>query len=136
MPSGSGVSMPVSVSALVSVEAANNFKRDYAPAVGAVISREFARRAAVYVNPVSVNNTAASLGAIVHQHDASQGPEQEHEQNQRSTFYVGLGDLSVARPLDRVSGGRGFAASQRVRAEHAGIWLRVQKRAGAHMFAP
>jgi hypothetical protein len=127
-------SMPVSVSALVSVEGANNFKRDYAPAVGAVISREFARRAAVYVNPVWVNNTAASLNAIVHQHDASQGPEQEHQQNNRSTFYVGLGARVRVRStvylVGEVSPRLGGYAPNTVE-----YGFGIEKRAGAHMFS-
>jgi hypothetical protein len=54
--------MPLSISGLVSVEGANNFRQARAPAVGAVISRKFAEAAEVYAMPMWVHNTA--LGAV------------------------------------------------------------------------
>jgi hypothetical protein len=68
-------SLPVSVSATASIEGTNNFQQQYAPAVGAVISRKIANRYAAYVVPTWVGNTAAAiLGSP-----------------RRNTFYVGIG---------------------------------------------
>jgi hypothetical protein len=68
-------SLPISVSATASIEGTNNFQQQYAPAVGAVISRKIANRYAAYVAPTWVGNTAAAiLGSP-----------------RRNTFYVGIG---------------------------------------------
>ncbi len=66
-------SNPVSVSGLVSVEGANNFRERFAPALGAVVSREIQDRVALYAVPIWVHNSAAAAGV------------------DRDTFYVGLG---------------------------------------------
>ena len=66
-------SNPVSVSGLVSVEGANNFRERFAPALGAVVSREIQDRVALYGAPIWVHNSAAAAGV------------------DRDTFYVGLG---------------------------------------------
>ena len=68
-----GHSIPVSLSALLSVEGADNFQERYSPAVGAVVSRMAGDRLAVYATPVWVHNTAAILNI------------------DRDTFFVGLG---------------------------------------------
>jgi len=68
-----GDARPVSVSGLVSVEGANNFKEQYAPAIGVVVSREILQRVALYASPIWVHNSAAASGII------------------RDTFYVGFG---------------------------------------------
>ena len=54
-------SIPVSLSALLSVEGADNFQERYSPAVGVVVSRMVADRLALYTTPVWVLNTAALL---------------------------------------------------------------------------
>lgn len=66
-------SMPVGFSALLSVEGTNNFRDQYAPALGATISRGFGELAEAYVVPMWVHNSAASTGVT------------------RDTFFVGLG---------------------------------------------
>lgn len=124
-------SMPVSVSALVSVEGTNNFKRNYAPAVGAVISRELARRTSVYATPVWVNNTAAALDAIAHDRSASSGAE---DHDHRSTFYVGLGARVRVRStvylVGEVTPRLGGYAPNTVE-----YGFGIEKRAGAHLFS-
>jgi uncharacterized beta barrel domain-containing protein DUF5777 len=55
-------SHPVGASVIVSVEGGNNFRRDYAPAIGASISRTVLDRIAVYADPFFVHNTAAATG--------------------------------------------------------------------------
>jgi len=53
--------IPVSISALVSVEGADNFQERYSPALGLVVSRMVSDRLALYATPVWVHNTAALL---------------------------------------------------------------------------
>ncbi|HEU4887398.1 MAG TPA: DUF5777 family beta-barrel protein, partial [Thermoanaerobaculia bacterium] len=53
--------VPVSLSALISVEGADNFQEHYSPALGAAVSRMVADRLALYATPVWVHNTAAAL---------------------------------------------------------------------------
>ncbi len=48
---------PLGVALLVAVEGQDNFSEEYAPAVGVLVSRTIARRAAVYVEPIWVGNT-------------------------------------------------------------------------------
>jgi hypothetical protein len=71
--------MPVAISGLLSMEGANNFRRDYTPAIGAVISRKIGDLAALYAVPMFAHNTA--IGATT-----------------RETSYVGLGARVRVRP--------------------------------------
>lgn len=48
---------PFTLDALVSVEGANNFSEDFSTTVGAVVSRQFTERGALYVQPLFVFNT-------------------------------------------------------------------------------
>jgi len=68
-----GGSTPLSLSALVSVEGADNFQERYSPALGVVLSRMTSDRLAVYATPVWVHNTAGILNV------------------DRDTFFVGIG---------------------------------------------
>jgi hypothetical protein len=101
-------SRPVSVSALVSVEGDNNFRRNYAPALGVVVSRTVAGRLGLYATPVFVANTATG-GSV-----------------RRNTGFVGVGAsvrlLSTAYLLGFIIGDPAFA-------------LAIEKRVGAHVFA-
>jgi Membrane bound beta barrel domain (DUF5777) len=72
--------MPVSISGLLSVEGANNFRRDYVPALGAVVSRKIHDVAAVYATPMWVHDTAIGSGET------------------RETVFVGLGGRLHIRP--------------------------------------
>jgi uncharacterized beta barrel domain-containing protein DUF5777 len=51
-------SRPVDVSVLVSVEGTNNFRDQYSPAFGAIVSRTFGDRAALYVERVAIEKRA------------------------------------------------------------------------------
>src|SRR5207249_10446545 len=62
-------SMPVSISALASIEGTDNFQETYAPSLGVVVSRIVGTRVAAYLTPIWANNTAASLDVIAHDHD-------------------------------------------------------------------
>ena len=108
-------SIPLSLSALLSVEGADNFQERYSPAFGVAVSRMVADRLALYATPVWVHNTAALLNV------------------DRDTGMVGLGGrvrvsatvYLVGEVIPRVGGyspgtpAYGFA---------------VEKRAGGHMF--
>ena len=110
-----GNSMPVSLSALVSVEGADNFQERYSPAVGVAVSRMVADRLAVYATPVWVHNTAAILNI------------------DRDTFFVGIGGRMrvsatvylVGEVVPRVSG---------YRPDKAAYGFAIEKRAGGHLF--
>jgi Membrane bound beta barrel domain (DUF5777) len=110
-----GGSIPVSLSALASVEGADNFQERYSPAVGLVVSRLAADRVAVYATPVWVHNTAAILDL------------------DRDTFFVGLG----ARV--RVSATVYFVGEVAPRAggyspDEPAYGFAIEKRAGGHLF--
>jgi hypothetical protein len=57
-----GASAPIGISAIVSIEGTNNFKINYAPTIGASISRTIGKVAAVYAVPMWAHNTAAGTG--------------------------------------------------------------------------
>ena len=107
--------IPVSLSALVSVEGADNFRERYSPAAAAVASRMIADRFAVYATPVWVHNTAALLNV------------------DRNTVFVGMGGrvrvrstvYVVAEMAPRVSG---------YRPGKAAYGFAIEKRVGGHMF--
>jgi hypothetical protein len=114
-PVRQGASIPVSLSALVSVEGADNFQERYSPAVAAAISRMFADRLAVYATPVWVHNTAANLDL------------------DRDTFFVGIGGRV------RVSSTVYFVGEVAPRAagfspDRPAFGFAVEKRAGGHLF--
>jgi hypothetical protein len=110
-----GASMPLSVSAVVSVEGANNFRRDYAPSVGAVLGRTIGSRAAFYATPVWVHNSASTSGVT------------------RDTGFLGLGGrvklsphvYAVAEVSPRLGG---YVAGD---AEYA---FAIETRVGGHVF--
>jgi Membrane bound beta barrel domain (DUF5777) len=79
-PIAQGASMPVSISALASVEGANNFRQDRVPALGAVVSRKVKNIAALYATPIWVHDTAIGTGTV------------------RETTFVGLGARLHVRP--------------------------------------
>jgi hypothetical protein len=73
---GQDADFPVSIDAIAAAEGTNNFRDSYSPALGVLISREFTDRAAIYAEPIWVNNT-------------NQLPSELADDN--STFMVGLG---------------------------------------------
>jgi hypothetical protein len=129
--------LPVAVSGLVSIEGTNNFQDEFAPAVGAVVSRTVARRAAFYLTPVWVNNTAASLEPIGHDHDHEGESDSGSELTphvHRSTFYTGVGVrlrvLSTVYLVGEVTPRLGGYAPDEVE-----YGFGIEKRVGAHMFS-
>ena len=80
----------VGVDLLLSVEGTNNFRDEYAPAVGAVISRTVAPGTTLYVEPIWVGNT--NISALLHP-----APNRDTS-GDNSTFMVGLGGRVRVRP--------------------------------------
>jgi hypothetical protein len=108
-------SMPLSVSALVSVEGADNFQRDREPALGASVSRTIDDAVAVYATPIWVHNSAAASGIT------------------RDTFVLGIGGRARIRPTVYVVG----EISPRLGGYTPGdaeFAFGIEKRAGLHMF--
>ena len=108
-------SIPVSLSALLSMEGADNFQERYSPAVGLVVSRMAGDRLAVYATPVWVHNTAAILNV------------------DRDTFFVGIGGrVRVSSTVYLVgevaprAGGYG--------PDEPAYGFGIEKRAGGHLF--
>jgi hypothetical protein len=110
-----GKSSPVSLSALVSVEGADNFQERYSPALGMAVSRMVADRLAVYATPVWVRNTAGILN--IH----------------RDTSYLGIGGrvrvsstvYLLGEVVPRVNG---------YSPDKPAFGFAIEKRAGGHLF--
>jgi hypothetical protein len=111
-----GEGLPVSVSALLSIEGNDNFREDYAPALGAVVGRTFGDWAAVYASPVWVHNTRLIA-----------------ETETRDTGFVGLGMRLRIRPTVYLAG----EVTPRVGGYESGepeFAFGIEKRAGGHLF--
>jgi len=107
--------MPVSVSGLVSIEGPNNFQERFAPALGAVVSREIGDWVAMYATPVWIHNSAAAIGV------------------DRDTLLLGVGGRVRIRPSVYVVG----EVSPRIAGYDPGqpeYGFGIEKRAGGHMF--
>jgi hypothetical protein len=110
---------PLSVSGLLSIEGGDNFRRRYAPSIGASISRQIDDVIAVYAVPLWVYNTTPFLADVTGVKD--------------STFFVGLGGRVRIRPTVYVSG----EVSPRVAGANPNVTeyaFGIEKRAGAHLF--
>ena len=108
----------VDVSAYVSLEGTNNFKDSYSPAIGAVVSRTIGDRAALYVQPIWVNNTNALPSTLVDHND---------------TFMVGFGARLRIRPsVYVVAEAAPRPAGDKPGATHRSI--AIEKRVGGHSF--
>ena len=112
-----GGGSPLDVSARVGVEGTNNFRDSYSPALGAIVSRKIGEVAALYVEPLWVNNTNPLPGALV---------------DHNNTFLVGLGGRVRVRPTVYLVGEfaprTGYAPGD----HHASF--AIEKRAGGHTF--
>ena len=114
-PVRQGGSIPVSLSALVSVEGANNFQERYSPAVGLVVSRMAGDRLAVYATPIWVHNTAALLNV------------------DRDTLLVGVGGrLRVTSTVYVV--GEVAPRAGGYSPDKSAYGFGVEKRVGGHLF--
>ena len=109
-------SMPIGLSAIASIEGADNFQEKYVPALGVVVSRTLGKFAAVYLAPFWAHNTAA-------------GTDQD-----RDTGYVGIGGRLRLRPTVFVVG----EVTPRVGGYEPGepeYAFALEKRVGAHVFS-
>jgi hypothetical protein len=110
-----GDSIPVSLSALLSVEGANNFQERYSPAIGLAVSRMVGDRLAVYATPVWVRNTAALLDV------------------DRGTAFVGVGArVRVSSTVYLV--GEVVPRAGGYRPDKPAYGFAIEKRAGGHLF--
>jgi hypothetical protein len=108
-------SVPVSLSALVSVEGVDNFQEQYSPALGLVVSRLLGDRLAVYATPVWVHNTAGTLNI------------------DRDTTFVGIGGRvrvsSTVYVVGEVAPRAGGYSPDK-----PAFGFGLEKRAGGHLF--
>jgi hypothetical protein len=113
-----GKGVPIGIAAYASVEGARNFQADYAPGIGAVISREIGQRAAIYAEPFWMDHTNTE--------PSSQYPDE-------ATTIIGLGvrvrvleaTYLTAEIAPRVGG---FGPGSMHTA------FGIEKRAGGHLF--
>jgi hypothetical protein len=87
---------PVAISGLLSVEGANNFRDDHAPALGAVLSRTYGRRLAFYASPTFVWHSITPAAGTVTGHEGHDHGDEPIEpiaasSSDENTAYVGLG---------------------------------------------
>jgi hypothetical protein len=127
-------SMPVSISALASIEGTDNFHQKYAPAVGAVVSRRVGTRVAAYLTPIWADNTAASLDAIVHDHGEHSASDDDAPHPRHSTTFIGVGGRvrvggSTYLAVEIVPRVAGYSP------DRPAYGISVEKRAGGHMFS-
>jgi hypothetical protein len=134
-PIRQGRSLPVSISALASIEGTNNFKEKYAPSFGAVVSRTFGSRVAAYVTPIWTDNTDASLEPIAHDHgeDDHSVATEGHEEH-RSTTSIGIGARGRLHGTTYVAAEIVPRASGYAPGDPA-YGISVEKRVGSHTFS-
>jgi hypothetical protein len=110
-----GGGVPVGISALLSVEGADNMTERHAPALGASVSRTFGEWMAVYAVPIWVHNTAELVGT------------------DSDTTFIGIGArLRVSQTVYLVG-----EVSPRVAGYEPGqpsFGFGIEKRVGGHLF--
>ena len=108
---------PLGVGVLASIEGTNNFKDSYSPSLGVAVSREFGTYAAVYVEPLWVNNS---------------NPLPDELADENDTFMVGIGARVRVRPTVYVVGQFTPRTGYTAGVDHA--TFAIEKRAGGHLF--
>jgi hypothetical protein len=111
---------PVGAAVLLGIEGLNNFRDEYSPSLGAVISYRLRSRGAVYVQPIWVGNTSVDGDVVDDDHDDG-------------SLLLGLGGRVALTETVYVVGE--FApriAGYRVGDEHVSFGL--EKRVGGHVF--
>jgi hypothetical protein len=110
--------LPVAVAVLLSAEGLDNFRDEYSPSVGAVVSYRFGSRGAVYAQPMWVGNTNLPIEIV----DADD-----------STFLLGLsGRVSVVETVYLVLEFAPRVAGYREGDEH--VSFAIEKQVGGHVF--
>jgi hypothetical protein len=112
---------PVTAHGILAVEGANNFSEDFSVTVGAVVSRRFTGRAAVYAHPLVVFNSRSASGGTVGDDDDD-------------TVMIGMGTRI------RIGESRVYVvaeAAPRLTGSTTGVdhvTLAIEKRYGGHVF--
>ena len=108
----------IGLAAYGTVEGTNNFKDSYSPGLGALLSREIGQYAAVYVEPLWVNNS---------------NPEPKELVDDNDTVIIGLGTRVRIRPTVYLV----LEGAPRVTGYDPGVThvsFGIEKRAGGHNF--
>jgi hypothetical protein len=115
---GQSASFPVTISALGIADGTNNFRDSYSPALGVAVSRTIGEYAAIYIEPVWINNVNNLPSELVDDND---------------TVLLGLATRVRIRPTVYLA----IEGSPRVAGYSPGvtqIGVGLEKRAGGHMF--
>jgi hypothetical protein len=108
----------VDVTAMFSIDGTNNFRDQYSPAVGAIVSRRFDERAALYIEPIWVHHSNVQ--------PASAGEADD-------TLMMGLGGRVRVRPSISIAAEFSPRTSgYRPGVSHASF--AIEKRVGGHVF--
>jgi len=113
-----GERMPLSIDAYAAVDGTDNFTDSYTPVLGAIVSRTIGRHAALYAEPMWVNNSNPLPKEVVDDND---------------TFLVGLGARLRIRPSVYLV----YEAVPRVGGYEPGGMQQsfaIERRAGGHLF--
>lgn len=108
---------PVSIDVLGGIEGEDNFREQYVPAIGAVISRALGRHGAVYVQPIFLNNTNPGASDVV---------------DDNNTFMIGFGGRLRVRPSLYVIAEA--APRTGYQPDNTYVSFAVEARAGGHSF--
>jgi hypothetical protein len=109
---------PIAIHAVVAVEGADNFSEEFSGTVGAVLSRQFSERGAVYLQPLFVSHTNPETDATENRHTMLLGVGTRIRLGQTRTYVV-------------------IEAAPQIAGYDAGIdhiSVGIEKRAGGHMF--
>ena len=113
-----GQKLPVEVSALAAIDGTNNFKDSYSPALGLIVARLIGDWAALYAEPIWVDNTNPLPTEVV---------------DRNSTFMVGIGARVRVSPTVYLVGEVAPRASGFKPGVNHGSFA-IEKRAGGHVF--
>ena len=112
-----GQGLPSTCRSSPRIDGTNNFKDSYSPAIGAIVSRSFGDIAAVYLEPIWVNNS-------------NELPKELTDHN--DTFLVGIGARVRIRPTVYVVGEVVPRSGYKPGVNHGSF--AIEKRAGGHTF--
>jgi len=111
-------SRPIGLSAIAAMDGTNNFRDSYSPALGVVVSRKVGRFAALYAQPIWVNNSNPLPAEIIDRNDS---------------FLLGLsGRFRIRRTAYVIVEGAPRVAGYNPGAEHVTVGL--EKLVGGHVF--
>ena len=116
---------PFGLNALVSIDGTNNFRDRYTPALGAALSRTFGQYAAVYFEPIWVNNSNPSPSEVVDDNDTILYAVAARVRIRPTVYLVGE---FVPR-----TGYKGRLSSTVPEPPHHGAFA-IEKRVGFHVF--